>query len=285
MAPISAFLIPHFAKPRTDPPRSTRIFNKSHFLAAAGHILLTCQGIWVERGMPAADRATFCEPLTSGAIARVPSRSGNTFALDASAAHWEAGIVAAQQGDREALGELFRRLGAYLRARAQEQLNDRLQGKVSPSDVVQETLLEAHRGFATFHGGSRAELVMWMQGILNHRVQTAYRRYRGTSKRNIAREARFALSNESSRQQLSQLAALSGSPSAHAVKNEESARLEEALRRLSARHEQVIRLRNELKLSFAEVAVAIGCSPNAAQKLWTRAVDQLARIMNPDVSD
>ncbi len=109
-------------------------------------------------------------------------------ALGQSAVRWRDRITAAQQGDREAMGEIFQRLRAYLRARAVEQLDEQLQVKVSPSDVVQETLLEAHRGFATFRGGTQAELVVWVQGILNHRVQTAYRKYRGTSKRNIGRE-------------------------------------------------------------------------------------------------
>ena len=67
--------------------------------------------------------------------------------------------------------------------------------------------------------------------------------------------------------------------------NEEFQRLEEAIQQLPPRYEQVIRLRNELKLSFAEVAVAMSCSPDAAQKLWTRAVKQLSRTLNSDAPD
>ncbi len=59
-------------------------------------------------------------------------------------------------------------------------------------------------------------------------------------------------------------------------------RLEAALRQLSPRHEQVIRLRNELKLPFADVAVALSCTEDAAQKLWTRAIKQLTRMMKRD---
>ena len=57
------------------------------------------------------------------------------------------------------------------------------------------------------------------------------------------------------------------------------------LQQLSPRYEQVIRLRNELKLSFAEVAIAMSCSADAAQKLWTRAVKQLSRTLNSDAPD
>jgi RNA polymerase sigma-70 factor (ECF subfamily) len=190
-------------------------------------------------------------------------------------AAWGALISAAQAGSRDALGAIFGQLRAYLRGRAREQLDAQLQVKVSPSDIVQETLLEAHRSFATFQGGTRAELVVWIQGILNHRVQTAYRTYRGTSKRNIGRETGLHQLDESNRE--IQLAAVSSSPSGRAADKEELERLEAALKDLSPRYEQVIRLRNELKLSFAEVGVALACSDDAAQKLWTRAVKLLAK--------
>ncbi|MGI9430465.1 MAG: sigma-70 family RNA polymerase sigma factor [Bythopirellula sp.] len=198
----------------------------------------------------------------------------------ASAADWEARIAAAQQGDRSAQGEIFQRLRSYLRAIAQERLDGQLKVKTSPSDVVQETLLEAHRGFANFRGNSRAELVVWVQGILNHRVQTAYRMYRGASKRSLSREV--PLHQGGGSQGKLQLPATTSSPSGHAIMEEERERLDQAMRELPPRYEQVIRLRNELKLSFGEVATALSCSPDAAQKLWTRAVDQLSRKVRSD---
>jgi RNA polymerase sigma-70 factor (ECF subfamily) len=209
----------------------------------------------------------------------LPKRGGESGNHEASAALWQARIAAAQEGDREALGEVFEKLRPYLRSRAQEQLDRQLQVKVSPSDVVQETLLEAHRGFAEFHGKSRAELVVWVQGVLNHRIQTAYRKYRGTDKRDLAREVRLQ-ENEGSEQRI-QIAADQSSPSAEVIGSEEHARLEQALQELPPRYEQVIRLRNELGLSFQEVGIALSCSADAARKLWTRAIDALSRKINP----
>jgi RNA polymerase sigma-70 factor (ECF subfamily) len=213
----------------------------------------------------------------------VPTNTNEASSRDASFAIWEARISAAHDGQREALGEMFERLRVYLHGRAREQLDGQLQVKISPSDIVQETLLEAHCGFASFRGGSRAEMLLWLQGILNHRVQTAYRRYRGTSKRNLARETGPKQQEPSS--PAVELASLSRSPSGQAVMNEDLRRLEEAIRQLPPRYEQVIRLRNELKLSFDEVAIAMSCSPDAAQKLWTRAVKQLSQAFNSDAQD
>lgn len=214
----------------------------------------------------------------------MPNEGSKSDSLETSAAAWEIRIAAAQQGDRDALGGIFQRLRAYLRVRAEGQLDGQLQVKVSPSDIVQETLLEAHRGIASFQGATRAELVVWVQGILNHRVQTAYRMYRGTSKRDLARETALHQHDDSNQELL--LAGSSGSsPSGQAVVNEEHERLERALKELSPRYEQVIRLRNELKLTFSEVATALSCTPDAAQKLWSRAVKQLACKLRSDAPD
>ena len=63
-----------------------------------------------------------------------------------------------------------------------------LQVKVSPSDLVQETLMEAYQSFEKFEGKTRAELLVWLQGILNHRLQTAQRKYHKAEMRNLRRE-------------------------------------------------------------------------------------------------
>lgn len=206
-------------------------------------------------------------------------RGSEALCAETSAAVWDAHVAAAREGDREALGHVLGRLGAYLRRRADEELDTQLQVKVSPSDIVQETLLEAHRDFAQFRGTTRGELVAWVQEILNHRVQTAGRHYRGTGKRNLARETDLGF-REGFCSHVAELAVTNSTPSGHAVAAEECMQLGAALSQLSPREEQVIRLRNELQLSFAEVGTALGCSADAAQKLWSRALKRLARKLD-----
>lgn len=64
--------------------------------------------------------------------------------------------------------------------------------------------------------------------------------------------------------------------------NEQRQSIERALQRLTSRHEQAIRLRNDLGLSFAEMGVALGCSEDAARMLWVRAVEKLGRELRRD---
>ncbi|HEX4588387.1 MAG TPA: helix-turn-helix domain-containing protein, partial [Gemmataceae bacterium] len=59
-------------------------------------------------------------------------------------------LARARSGEPEALGRLLERYRSYLAILARVQIGRRLQRKVEESDLVQETFLEAHRGFGRF---------------------------------------------------------------------------------------------------------------------------------------
>src|SRR5262249_21168378 len=65
----------------------------------------------------------------------------------------------------------------YLRLLAGLNLDPRLRSKLDPSDLVQETLLKAHRNFAQFRGQTDAELSSWLRRILANTLAEAVRRY------------------------------------------------------------------------------------------------------------
>jgi len=75
-------------------------------------------------------------------------------------------LVHARAGDDEARGQLLETYRSYLTLLARVQLGRRLQGKVDPSDVVQEAFLEAHRDFRQFLGQTEAELLAWLRRVL-----------------------------------------------------------------------------------------------------------------------
>jgi len=142
-------------------------------------------------------------------------------------------------------------------------------------------LIEGYKAFSRFEGKTRGELLVWLQGIMTNQLRTARRHYRETAKRDVRRE-RHAESGRVDRSAWAPEAAHQRTPSADAIANEESERLAAALARLPERQEQAIRLRNELRLPFAEVGQVLGCSADAAQKLWTRAVETLWREMRDE---
>src|SRR4051794_24252729 len=63
----------------------------------------------------------------------------------------------ARGGDAAALGRIVESYTHYLTLLARLQIGKRLQGKVDPSDVVQDVFLEVHRQLPNFRGHSEGE--------------------------------------------------------------------------------------------------------------------------------
>jgi RNA polymerase sigma-70 factor (ECF subfamily) len=184
----------------------------------------------------------------------------------------------ARAGDGQALGQLLEAYRAYLALLARLQLGRRLPGKVSPSDLVQETFLRAHRDFAQFRGATEKELAGWLRQILATRLAMQVRRYQGTRRRDVRLEQALVDELEQSSQALDRgLAAPQSSPSQQAVRRERAVRLADALQRLPESQREVVILRQLEGLKFPAVAERMGRSLDSVKHLWTRALAQLRR--------
>ena len=182
-------------------------------------------------------------------------------------------IDLARQGQQEAQGRLLECYRNYLRLLAQLQIDRRLQSKADPSDVVQETFLEAGRGFGKFRGTTEAELLAWLRRILASRVAKLIGKFHHARCRDVRLERQLDVELDRS----SQLArALVGaSPSQSAARREQAVLLADALGRLSPDYRQVIIFRHLEALTFPEVARRTGRSLDSVKKLWIRAVAAL----------
>jgi RNA polymerase sigma-70 factor (ECF subfamily) len=191
----------------------------------------------------------------------------------------EAWLDAARRGSGEAFGRLLDTFRRYLLLVAHRELDPDLQAKGGPSDLVQETFLNAQKNFAQFRGQTEREFLAWLHGILKNSANDFQRRFLQTGKRQIGREV---VSPESSS------GAFGGSfpapvptPSREVVAREEAALLEEALERLPESYRQVIRWRYAEGRSFAEIGEQLNRSADAARMLWLRAFKQLQKEMGP----
>ncbi|WP_210420520.1 sigma-70 family RNA polymerase sigma factor [Aquisphaera giovannonii] len=160
----------------------------------------------------------------------------------------------------------------YLLMIAASDLDPALKAKCGASDVVQETLLEAHRGWPAFRGRSPAEVKGWLRGILANNLRDIGRRFR-QEKRRAEREVPIGLSHAAA------IADDEMTPSTRASRNEEVLALVAAMGRLPEADRRVIELRNHEGLPFADVGRILGKSPDAARMQWFRAVERLSRDM------
>jgi len=127
-------------------------------------------------------------------------------------------------------GERLEQFRAYLRLLARLHLHPMLHGKLDPSDVVQQTLLQAYQGLESFRGRSDAELAAWLRQVLANNLSHAVRDF-GRARRDVDREQSLDAAVDVSSAHLEQCLAVSDatSPSEHAQFNEEAVRLAAAL--------------------------------------------------------
>jgi RNA polymerase sigma-70 factor (ECF subfamily) len=186
----------------------------------------------------------------------------------------------ARAGDGSAHGRLLELYRNYLALLARLQIGRRLQGKVDPADLVQETFLEAHRSFGRFQGASEGELACWLRQILVANLADLVRRYLGTRRRDVRLEEELAVEiDESSRVLDRALVANQSSPSQQAARREQAVLLADTLGQLPEDYREVIILRHLEGLRFPEVARRMGRSTEAVKKLWARALDRVRRTL------
>ncbi|HEV8062889.1 MAG TPA: sigma-70 family RNA polymerase sigma factor [Gemmataceae bacterium] len=189
-------------------------------------------------------------------------------------------LAQARKGDVATLGNLLEGYRNYLALLARLQIGRRLQGKMDPVDLVQDTFLEAHRDFPHFRGQSEGELVSWLRRILVRNLANALRHYFGTQGRDIRLERELSAEIDQSSQVLDRgLIAPISSPSQQASHREQVVLLADALGRLQEDYREAIILRHLEGLTFPEVALRLGRSVDSVEKLWARGLVQLREML------
>jgi len=196
-------------------------------------------------------------------------------------------LALAKTGQAESLNELLQIYGKYLRVVADIRLHDRLRARCSPSDVVQDTLLDAFRDFAQFRGRTQAEFLGWLRQILVHNVLRLTERHVAAEKRAVRREVsldalqaghgRIASRRSASLGEM--LADRAASPSSIVGRRELASVVVDQLDNLPPDYREVLVLRHLQGLSFTEVGARMQRSPGAVRILWLRAVDHMHRML------
>lgn len=191
----------------------------------------------------------------------------------------------ARDGEENALGQLLEGYRSYLTLFSRLQVDRRLQGKVNPSDLVQETFMEAHRAFGGFRGTSEGEVLQWLRRILATRLAKLVRRFYGTQGRDVRLERQLDDELDQSSQMANSLVVPQSSPSGKAARREQAVLLADALEQLPADYREVIVLRHFEELSFPQVAQRLGRSEDSVKKTWARGLAALRRSLGGKADD
>ncbi len=168
----------------------------------------------------------------------------------------------------------------YLLLLARMRLDDRLGARLDPSDVVQETLLEAHRKQAQFRGRTDAELAAWLRQMLAYAIADAVRA-QGRARRDVARERSLeAALDDSSARLEAWLAADQSSPSDRAQREEQLVQLAEALAQLPEDQRRAVELKHLQGYTVADVARTLGRTETAVGGLLRRGMTRLRERMH-----
>ncbi|MCA9190150.1 MAG: sigma-70 family RNA polymerase sigma factor [Planctomycetales bacterium] len=183
-------------------------------------------------------------------------------------------IALARTGSQDALGQLLEFYRSYLRLIASLQISEKLQAKVSPSDLIQATFLQAGKGFAEFQGHSEGELMAWLRKILASQLAMEVRRY-ATDRRNIQLERQMHVEVDQSSVLLNFLAARGTTPSQSVMRRERAVLLADALDKLPRDYRDIIVQRHLKGLSFADIAQLTNRSVDSVKSAWRRAILKL----------
>lgn len=184
-----------------------------------------------------------------------------------------------QTGDQSALADLYAGYRDRLRRMVQVRLDPRLQGRVAPSDVLQEAYIDALKRFPHFFEKPDQSFFGWLRLVVGQRLADVHREHLGAKKRDARQEVSLArpspIPAASSLCLAAQLVGGVASPSKAALRNEAAKQVAAALDELEPLDREVLTLRHFEEFSNAETASVLGIQPAAASKRYVRALARL----------
>jgi RNA polymerase sigma-70 factor (ECF subfamily) len=192
-------------------------------------------------------------------------------------------LDAAGQGDAQARGRLLERHRERLRRMVAVRLDRRLVTRVDPSDVVQETLLEAAARLDEYLRERRVPFYPWLRRLAWDRLADAYRRHLHAGRRSVGREEPPAVPGRSVLELAERLLAPGSGPSASLRRRERRDRVRAALEALPGRDREVLVLRYLEDLTTAEAAAVLGVGEGAVKMRLLRALQRLRDVLGEDL--
>ena len=163
----------------------------------------------------------------------------------------------------------------YLCILARSQLGSAPHCKLESSDVVQQTMLQAHRAWGSFRGQTEAELAAWLKAILARAIAHASRDLH-SQKRDISREQSIEAAVEASSLRLETfLIDVESAPSQLAMRQEHARIVASAVESLPQLQRTAVLMRYWDGLSLQQIAQSLETTPAAIASALHRALKSL----------
>lgn len=186
-----------------------------------------------------------------------------------------------RDGDSAALADLFALHRDKLRRMVQVRMDQRLNGRIAPSDVLQEAYIDALKRYPHFFDKPDQNFFGWLRLVVGQRLTDLHREHLLAKRRDVRQEKPLDVpaGPATSACLAAMLVAGITSPSGAADRNERYLRLEAALDELEPMDREVLALRHFEELSNSETADVLGIQPAAASKRYVRALTRLKQIL------
>lgn len=185
--------------------------------------------------------------------------------------------------DQEPLAELFSHYRERLWRMVFYRLDQRLRGRVSPSDVLQEAYIDAADRVPHYLSRqSEMSFFVWLRLIVKQRLITVHRQHLGARKRDARQEVRGDARNgndETAVSLVANLAASLTSPSQMLARAEMLEKLEEVLHAMEPIDREILALRHLEELTNDEAAEVLGLKKAAASNRYVRALRRLREAL------
>jgi RNA polymerase sigma-70 factor, ECF subfamily len=191
-------------------------------------------------------------------------------------------LRSAAGGDAESWGALLTRHEERLRRMIAFRMDQRLQGRIDPLDVVQEAYLEASEHRSEYLRRPTMPFLLWLRGIAGNKLRELHRHHLGTQMRDAGREVslyRGTMPEATSAALAARLLGHATRPSEAAARAEAKILLQAALNAMDPIDREVLALRHFEQLTPAEAAQVLGIKEKAAGMRYVRAIKRLKDIL------
>ena len=195
----------------------------------------------------------------------------------------EALLERAAGGEAAALAEFWERHRKRLRQMVRLRLDRRLQGRVDPSDVLQEAYIDLAERLPEYARDRAFTPYLWLRLVTGQRLLEVHRRHLGTAMRDAGREVslyRGALPQASSVSLAAQLLGTvhDGEPGGSS-RAERKLQLQAVLNGMDPMDREILALRHFEDLTNGEASEVLGLSKTAANNRYIRALGRLRSLL------